>query len=73
MKMDDVVDDAGNMLPFDDIRNKFAIPNEISGYKKVTVGKGVELLKGEANGGGGFEGGGTQYQITVGKENGVYE
>jgi hypothetical protein len=73
MKMDDVVDDAGNLLPFDDIRNKFAIPNEISGYKKVTVGKGVELLKGEANGGGGFEGGGTQYQITGGKENVVYE
>jgi hypothetical protein len=71
--MEDVVDDAGNMLPFDQIRNKFAIPNEISNYKIVTVGKGVELQKGIANGSGSLEGGGTQYQIIGGKENVIYE
>jgi hypothetical protein len=37
---------------------KRTTPNEISGYKNVTVGEGVALQKGVANGGAGFAGGG---------------
>jgi hypothetical protein len=72
MRIEDVTDAKGKMLSFDEIQNKYAIPNKLTGYQEIKLDKGVKLRFGEANSSKAHKGGGTQYEIVGGQEKVTY-